>query len=101
MDKAKSLAILRGLIEETQNMSQAEFNKRDSETHYSPLPPEFTQFSAANNIELPGTKLKTGFELKTSNGLPAVQASLRYPSAIEESGHSGGGSAARSAEGLY
>lgn len=33
--------------------------------------------------------LKTGFELRTSNGQPAVSGDLHYPAPIEESGHSG------------
>lgn len=38
---------------------------------------------------LPGEKLKTGFELKTSNGQPGLNAVPHHPTIIEESGHSG------------
>ena len=38
---------------------------------------------------LPGKALKTGFEMKCSNGLPAKESELHYPGVIEGSGHNG------------
>lgn len=38
---------------------------------------------------LSGSKIKTGFEMRCSNGIPAKDAVLRYPAIIEESGHAG------------
>ncbi|MFW5643430.1 MAG: Gfo/Idh/MocA family protein [Alkalispirochaeta sp.] len=38
---------------------------------------------------LPGSGLETGFELRTTDGHPAVTSQLHYPAVIESSGHSG------------
>jgi len=42
-----------------------------------------------NEDFLPGAGLKTGFELRPTNGAPAVTSALHYPAVIEQSGHSG------------
>lgn len=38
---------------------------------------------------LPGNKIKSGFSMRCSNGLPAKDTALHYPTVIEESGHGG------------